>query len=312
MTQYLLKRFWQTLPVIVGVVSLVFFLIHLVPGDPVDMMLGEGLQSVDHEKVRALLGLNHSLFEQYLAFWKHLLDGSWGFSFAQPKRSVLSLILEHFPATLWLAFSSLGVALVVSLPLGVLSAYKARSFLDKVSTGLSLLGMSIPIFVLAPLAVLLFSIRLRWLPVSGMGGFSHLVLPALCLGFGMSGLLTRMVRSSMLENLNEDFVRTARAKGLGEAAVLFRHTFKNALIPIFTILGNLLGSLLAGAVVTETLFDWSGIGNLFFKAFQSRDYPLVQGLTLWIALVYVGSSLLIDLLYAWIDPRIRLFEAEAL
>lgn len=311
MRRFLIQRLLKTLPVIISVVTLVFLLIHFMPGDPIETMMGDNTGDVDRARIRELLGLNHSLPVQYLIFWKNIFWGGWGSSFSQPGRTVLSLILECFPFTLWLALCSLALALVISLPLGTLAACRPGTLIDKFSTSFSLLGMSVPIFVIAPLATLLFSIRLRWFPVSGSGSVGHLVLPTLCLGWSLSAFLTRVFRSSMLENLQEDFVRTARSKGLHEISVLFRHTLANALIPTLTILGNMLGSLLAGAVLTETLFDWPGVGNLFYKAFQMRDYPLVQGITLWIAIVYVVISLLMDLAYSWVDPRIRLSEAAS-
>lgn len=311
MRHYLWYRFLKTLPVVWGVVTLVFLLIHIMPGDPIEVMLGESSLSVDQARMREVLGLNFSLPVQYFLFWKSLLAGTWGYSFSQPHRTVFSLIVECFPYTLLLSFCSLVFALAISLPLGIFSAYRAGTVWDGLCSGFSLLGMSVPIFVVAPLATLLFSIHLRWLPVSGSESGRHLILPTLCMGWSLSALLTRMFRSSMLENLGEDFVRTARAKGLGEFPVLFKHTLANALIPSLTILGNMLGSLLAGAVLTETLFDWPGIGNLFYRAFQMRDYPLIQGITLWLAIVYVSISMLMDIAYSWADPRIRLVETDA-
>ena len=310
MTKFFLRRLWQTLPVIFGVVTLVFLLIHFIPGDPIDMMLGESTQSADREKMRHLLGLDLPLLQQYFNFWKNIFFNSWGESivFAKP---VLTLIWECFPATMLLSFSSLIFAAAISFPLGVLAAYRAGTWIDTLTTSFSLLGMSVPIFVTAPLGVLEFSIRLRWFPVAGSESFSHLILPTLCLGFGISGILTRMIRNSVLENLGEDFVRTARSKGLSEISVIFKHTLRNALIPVITVLGNIMGSLLAGAVLTETLFDWPGLGNLFFKAFQSRDFPLIQGIVLWISAVYVLISLILDLCYSAADPRIRLEEEAA-
>ncbi len=309
MRKYILRRFIETLPVIFGVVTLVFLLIHFIPGDPIDMMLGESTQRADREKLRHLLGLDLPLVIQYLNFWKNIFFHSWGQSIVHSK-SVLSLILECFPSTLLLSLSSLLLACLLSFPLGVLAAYRAGTWVDTLATSFSLLGMSVPLFVTAPLGVLEFSIRLRWLPVAGAETFAHLVLPSLCLSFGISGILTRMIRNSVLENLGEDFVRTARSKGLSEYSVLFKHTLRNALIPVITTLGNVLGGLLAGAVLTETLFDWPGIGNLFFKAFQSRDFPLIQGIVLWISAVYVLISFLLDICYSLADPRI-LLEVEA-
>lgn len=305
MPRFLLKRILSALPVIFGVATLVFLLIHFIPGDPIDIMLGDSAAASDRDALRKTLGLDLPLIQQYLLFWKNIFNGTWGQSLSF-SREVLSLILDRFGATLVLAFTSLLIGIAVSFPLGVLASRNAGSWIDTVSVAFALLGMSVPTFVLAPLGVLWLSVHLEVLPVAGFGSFYHLILPATCMGFGLSGSLTRMVRTSMLENLGEDYVRTARAKGLREVAVLFRHTLRNAMIPVITILGNMMGSLLAGAVITETIFDWPGVGKLFYSAFQSRDYPLVQGVVLWIAVSYVLINILVDLLYSVFDPRVRL------
>lgn len=303
--RFLVKRFLGALPVLVGVATLVFLLIHFIPGDPIDLLLGDTASPEDRNHLREQLGLNWPLWKQYLLYWKHVFDGSWGQSLTR-SASVLSLILDRFPATLGLAFSSLWVACVISFPLGVYAAKNAGRWPDSVSTALALVGVSVPIFVLAPLAVLFFSIRLRWLPVAGSGSFGHWILPSLCLGGGLAGILTRMIRTSVLECLSEDFVRTARSKGLSETKVLFRHTLRNAFIPVLTVMGNMLGGLLAGAVLTETLFDWPGLGKLFYSAFRERDYPLIQGIVLWIAVSYSLINIGVDFLYSVVDPRVRL------
>jgi ABC-type dipeptide/oligopeptide/nickel transport system permease component len=305
MLEYLFKRLLTSIPVVVGVVTLVFLLIHFIPGDPVEIMLGDTALASDKDALRKIMGLDLPLWRQYLFFWRHLLDGTWGHSITY-SRPVLSLILERFGATAILSCTSLAVGMLISFPLGVLAARKAGSVTDTAAVGFALFGMSMPIYVVGPFAILIFSVWLGWLPVSGFGGPAHLIIPSLCLGLGLSGMLTRMVRTSMLECLGEDYVRTARSKGLGEMCVLFRHTLRNAMIPVLTILGNMLGGLLAGAVITETLFDWPGIGKLFFSAFQGRDYPLIQGVVLWIAVTYVLVNLIIDLLYSVVDPRVRL------
>ncbi len=307
MLKYICRRLYRSLPVIIGVCTLVFLLIHFVPGDPVDLMIGENGADADRTKLREALGLHLPLWQQYLFFWRHILDGTWGESFLY-HRPVLKLVLQAFPATLLLSTTSLIFSLCFSLPLGVWAAYRQRSLWDKGLTAFSLLGNSIPVFVLAPLGILFFSIRLRVLPVAGNETWAHLILPTLCLGSGLSALLVRMVRNAVLENLQEDFVRTARAKGLSEWRVLFLHTLRNSLIPVITLVGGILGSLLAGSVITEQLFDWPGLGLLFLRGFDSRDLPLVQGIVLWIALSYVFMSLAIDILIAKADPRVRLEE----
>ena len=305
MNRYWLSRIAQTVPTVVGGVTLVFLLLHVIPGDPVDLMLGDSAAKADTEALRAQLGLDLSLGRQYVRFWARLFDGTWGQSFSHA-RPVLTLILERFPLTLSLTCASLLVALAVSFPLGMVAARRRGAWVDTAAMSVAVLSASVPMMILGPLAILVFSILLRWLPVSGAGTVWHLLLPAGCLGVGVSGLLARMLRSSVIDSLSEDFVRTARAKGLSERRVLWTHALRNALLPVLTVLGNLVGSLLAGAVLTETIFDWPGLGRLFYSAFQARDYPLIQGIVLWIALVFVTINLLVDIAYAWVDPRVRL------
>lgn len=304
MGTFILRRLLYAIPVIVGVVTLVFLLVHFIPGDPVDIMLGDSAEAVDKEVLRRALGLHLPLYDQYLLFWKNIFNGTWGQSIAFA-RPVLGLILDRFGATLLLSFVSLVIGILLSFPLGVNAARKAGTKTDTFSVGFALLGMSVPIYVVAPIAIIIFSVKLRIFPVAGYGTVAHLVMPTLCLGFGLSGILTRMVRTAMLECLGEDYVRTARSKGLTEKDVLFKHALRNAMIPVLTIMGNMLGGLLAGAVITETLFDWPGIGKLFFAAFQSRDYPLVQGVVLWISISYVLINLFVDIMYSVFDPRVR-------
>ena len=305
MKDFLLKRILSSIPVIFGVVTLVFLLIHIIPGDPVDMLLGDSAQAVDRDAMRNALGLNQPLWGQYINFWKNIFVGGWGQSIAH-SQTVLSLLLERFPASLLLSVCALIVGILISFPLGIFAARKSGTLVDTQIMLFALLGMSVPLFVMAPIAILVLSIYLGWLPVSGMGTLSHLVLPSLCLGVGLSGILTRMIRASMLDVLGEDYIRTAASKGLSDFYVHFKHALRNALIPVVTILGIMLGNLLAGAVITETIFDWPGIGKLFFSSFQSRDYPLVQGVVLWTSMSYVFINFAVDVLYSLIDPRIRL------
>lgn len=305
-----LKRILAGLFVILGVTTLVFFMLHVVPGDPVETMLGDSAAKADQEEIRRSLGLHLPLLSQYGLFWRHLVDGTWGQSFSH-RLPVLQLILERFPWTVLLAAMSLAVSAFVGTLAGVVAAWRAGRSLDSVVRVLSLLGNGVPIFVIAPIAVLVFAIQLRWLPVSGSGSLSHLILPSACLGVGLSGYFARVVRTSVLEELSEDYVRTARAKGLAEHTVLLRHTLRNAMVPLLTVLGNMAGGLLAGAVLTETLFDWPGLGRLFYTAFQARDYPLVQGIVLWISASYVLIHLGVDVLYQWADPRVRMDEESA-
>ena len=305
MRAWLLTRLLSAAWVVLGVASLVFLLIHLVPGDPVEMMLGESAAAADRQALRETLGLDRPLLAQWLGFLGGALRGDLGLSLYS-QQPVAALLLERLPATVELAAAALLVTLLVALPLGVLAALRRGSGWDTGAMGFSLLGVSIPNFWLGPLLVLLFSLWLGWLPVSGRDGPASVILPALTLGTGLAAVLSRMVRSSLLEVLGEDFIRTARAKGLAPLTVALRHGLGNALLPVLTLLGLQLGALLGGAVVTETVFNWPGIGLLTIEAIQRRDYPVVQGCVLLIALGYVAVNLLTDLLYACADPRVRL------
>jgi ABC-type dipeptide/oligopeptide/nickel transport system permease component len=305
MLRHLLQRFLLTLPALWLVLTLVFLLIHIVPGDPVEQMLGEGAAPGQIAQLRHGLGLDDPLYVQYGRYLGRLAHGDLGQSlkFQAPVRRI---IIERYPATLALAFLALAVCGAIAIPAGVLSAYRRGHPADRAVGVFTLLGLAVPNFALGPVLILVFSIELGWLPVSGRGGPSYYILPAATLGAALAAILTRMVRGSMLEELSSDYVRTARAKGLSTGAVLFRHAFRNALIPIITILGLQFGTLLAGTIVTETIFSWPGIGRLTVQAISSRDYPLLQGCILVIAVSYVLVNLLTDFLYAIIDPRVRL------
>jgi len=300
----LLTRLVSALVVVLGVCTLVFLLIHLVPGDPVEAMLGENAQVADREALRQALGLDRPLGEQYLAYLQRLARLDLGLSF-QDRRPVAAILGERLPATLELTLAALGLALLLALPLGVLAARHRGSPLDSGAMGLSLVGISIPNFWLGPLLILVFSLWLGWTPVSGRVGPASLILPALTLGTGMAAILARMVRGSILEVLGEDYVRTARAKGLSERRVLWGHALRNAWLPILTLIGLQLGGLLGGAVITETVFAWPGVGSLLVEAIQSRDYPVVQACVLLVSLSYVFVNTLTDLVYGWVDPRIH-------
>lgn len=289
--------------VVLGVCTLVFLLIHLVPGDPVEAMLGERAQAADRAALRAALGLDLPLWEQYRRYLAGLLHLDLGVSFLD-QRPVATILGERLPATLRLAVAALGIAVVIALPLGVLAARYRGTAVDSAAMSLSLVGISVPNFWLGPLLILVFSLWLGWTPVSGDEAPASIVLPAITLGTALAAILARMVRASMLEVLGEDYVRTARAKGLGEAAVLWRHALRNAWLPVLTVIGLQLGGLLAGAVITETVFAWPGIGSLLVDAIKARDFPVVQGCVLLISLAYVLVNTLTDLAYAWIDPRI--------
>jgi ABC-type dipeptide/oligopeptide/nickel transport system permease component len=305
MARHLLQRFLLTLPALWLVLTLVFLMIHIVPGDPVEQMLGEGAAPGEIAQLRHALGLDQPLLTQYGQYLKQLAHGDLGqsFKFQAPVRRV---IFERYPATLSLAFLALLVCAAIAIPAGVLAAHRRGRVADRAVGVFTLFGLAVPNFALGPVLILLFSIELGLLPVSERGGPAYYVLPAATLGAALAAILTRMVRGSMLEELSSDYVRTARAKGLSMAAVLFRHAFRNALIPIITILGLQFGTLLAGTIVTETIFSWPGIGRLTVQAISSRDYPLLQGCILVIAASYVLVNLLTDMFYAIIDPRVRL------
>lgn len=305
MLRHLLQRFLLTLPSLWLVLTLVFLMIHIVPGDPVEQMLGEGAAPGQITELRHSLGLDQSIGKQYVHYLMQLAHGDLGksFKFGAPVRGV---IFERYPATLALSFLSLLVCAAIAIPAGVLAAHRRGKTSDRAVGVFTLFGLAFPNFALGPVLILIFSIELGWLPVSGRGSPLNYVLPAATLGAALAAILTRMVRGAMLEELSADYVRTARAKGLSTSAVLFRHAFRNALIPIITILGLQFGTLLAGTIVTETIFSWPGIGRLTVQAISARDYPLLQGCILVIAVSYVLVNLLTDLLYSFIDPRVRL------
>jgi ABC-type dipeptide/oligopeptide/nickel transport system permease component len=304
MLRYLSLRVLYTLPVIWLVVSLVFLLIHLVPGDPVLQMLGEGAPAADVQATRHAYGLDETLSQQYFHYWKGVLHGDLGSSLRY-NQSVSSLILQRYPYTLQLTLAALIVAILLSVPAGVRSAQRRNRWDDRTLSVVSLFGLSFPNFALGPILILLFSIKMGWLPVSGSGTFANLVLPAITMGGSLAAILTRMVRTSMLEELGQDYIRTARAKGLPERTVVYRHALRNAMIPVITVLGLQFGALLAGAIVTEKIFSWPGIGRLTIDAIGNRDYFVVQGCILAIGLTYVAVNFLTDFFYSVANPRIR-------
>jgi len=300
---FLAQRFLLFLPTLLGAVTVVFLLIHVVPGDPVEAMLGETASSTDKEALRQELGLDQPLWSQYLRFLAGLAVGDLGRSLHE-QATVTELVLTRLPATLELALSAMGVALFLAFPLGIMGAARRDSWIDRLALLFSLLGLAMPNFWLGPLLMIVFSIELGWLPVSGRGGLSHLLLPSLTLGMAMAAILTRMIRSGLLETIHEDYIRTARAKGLSERRVWLKHALRNSLLSVVTIMGLQIGSLLAGSIITESIFSWPGIGRLTLQAIQTRDYPLVQGCILVIATSYLGVNLAADILYRLVDPRI--------
>lgn len=305
MSRYLGLRLLLAIPALWLIVTMVFLLAHIVPGDPVQQMLGDGAQASDIQQLRHQLGLDMPLPVQYGRYLSGVVRGNLGESirFQEP---VSSVVLSHYPATLELSFFALLVCAGIAIPAGIFAASRRGTATDHAVGVFTLFGLSVPNFALGPVLILVFSVLVGWLPVSGRGGVSHLILPAITLGAALAAILTRMVRTSVIEELSSDYVRTARAKGLRESAVLFRHAFRNALIPILTILGLQFGTLLAGTIVTETIFSWPGIGRLSVQAIEARDYPLLQGCILLIAVSYVAVNLLTDVVYAFVDPRVRL------
>ena len=305
MIRYVSVRILLTLPALWLILTLVFLLAHIIPGDPVQQMLGEGARVEDLQQLRHSLGLDRPVPAQYAHYLAGVLRGDLGesFRFQEP---VARVVFSHYPATLELAVFGLLVCVAIGIPAGLFAAAHRGTPADHAVGVFTLFGLSVPNFALGPVLILVFSVILGWLPVSGRGGPAHLILPAITLGGALAAILTRMVRASVIEELSSDYVRTARAKGLSESQVLFRHAFRNAFIPILTILGLQFGTLLAGAIVTETIFSWPGIGRLAVQAISARDYPLLQGCILLIAVSYVAVNLLTDVIYALVDPRVRL------
>lgn len=305
---YLLARGARAAVTVWGVTTLVFFMVHFIPGDPIDAILGEQAAPEDRAALRTALRLDAPLIDQYAAFMGDVVDGTLGHSFRSSDRTVLSMIGEALPHTAALSLASIGLALALALPLGVLAALYHGRPLDRIVTTFASLGIAIPNIWLGPLLVLCFGVTLRILPLPGdsrTGGLA-LVLPAFTVGTAMLAILMRQTRTGLLEVLSETYMRAARARGLSQMAVLWKHGLRNALLPVVTVAGAQLGALLSGAVITERIFERPGLGQLFLDAFFDRDIPVVQGCVLAIALVYVTVNLLIDLLYGVIDPRVRL------
>lgn len=302
---FFLRRLIAVIPVLWGVVTFVFLIVHFIPGDPIEIMLGETATQTDIVALRASLGLDKPILTQYLIFLKNILSGDFGNSILL-KNPVLDLIVDRYPATIALTLASLLVSILISIPAGIISAIKKGSVWDSGSLLFTLIGVSMPNFWLGPLLIILFAVTLRILPVEGYGLDSHLILPALTMGLGMSAIVTRVLRSSLIEVLGEDFVRTAKAKGLKKSAVILKHALRNAILPVVTVVGLQFGALLSGTLITEVIFSWPGIGRLLIGAVQNRDYPLVQGCVLAVAVSYVLINLLVDFIYSKIDPRISL------
>jgi ABC-type dipeptide/oligopeptide/nickel transport system permease component len=305
MLSFLVRRLALTVLVLFGVATLVFSLIHLVPGDPAQAMLGDGASPEDIAQLRTRLGLDRPLTEQYAAYLKGLSRGDLGVSL-RTQQPVRSQIAERLPATAELASAAMIVAVLLAVPLGLIAAVWQGRWIDQGAMGLALVGISVPGFWLGPLLALIFSVELGWLPVSGRGTLAHLVLPGITLGSALAAILARMTRASVLEELREQYVVAERARGASRVRAVVVHALGNSLIPVVTILGLQLGAVLTGSIITETIFSWPGVGRLLIQSINFRDYPMVQGCILLIAVTYVTMNLLTDLVYGWLDPRIRL------
>ena len=304
MIRFLARRLLLTLPVLLGVATLVFSLIHLIPGDPAQAMLGETASPDEIAELRSRLGLDRPLPEQYTSFLGGLVRGDLGMSL-RTSQPVTTMILERMPATFELAAAAMLFAVLVAMPLGIAAAVWRGTSVDHSAMTLALMGISIPNFWLGPLLAIVFAVELGWLPVSGRGTWAHLVLPAISLGAALAAILARMTRATLLEELREQYVQAARARGTSRLRAVVGHAFRNSLIPVVTLIGLQFGAVLTGAVITETIFAWPGIGRLLIQSISFRDYPLVQGCILLIAMTYVGVNLLTDLVYGVLDPRIR-------
>ena len=305
MLRYLVRRLLLTIPVLLGVATLVFSLIHLVPGDPAQAMLGDGASPQDIAELRVTLGLDRPLLDQYVTFLGQAATGDLGNSF-RTGQPVTAMIIERLPATAELAIAAMVVAILIAIPLGVIAAVWRGTVVDYGAMTFALAGVSIPNFWLGPLLAIVFAVELGWLPVSGRGTVAHLVLPAVSLGLALAAILARMTRASLLDELRELYVRAARARGVSRAAAIAGHALRNSMVPLLTIVALQFGAVLTGAVITETIFAWPGIGRLLIQSIGFRDYPMVQGCILLIAATYVTVNLVTDLMYGVLDPRIRL------
>ncbi|PLR81245.1 ABC transporter permease [Bacillus canaveralius] len=303
MGRFLLNRFFQAMIVLVGASGIAFFILRVIPGDPATLMLPENATEEEVNQMRESMGLNLPLWTQYIVYFKQMLVLDFGDSLNRGLPS-MQLIVDHLPATAILVFWAMVIAIVIAIPLGMLAAVKKNSLSDYAVSILAMLGQSVPSYWLGMMLILLVAVRWDLLPTSGFGSWSHLVLPAFTLAVYQLALIARLMRSSMLDVMHNDYVRTARAKGLPERIVLFKHVFKNALIPTITMIGLQTGQLLGGAIITEYIFSWPGLGFLTVQSIQFRDYPMIQSLVIISALVFVIINLIVDILYAVIDRRI--------
>lgn len=304
MIHFIIRRILITLPIIFGVCTLTFLLVHLVPGDPIDIMLGDQANVMDKAALRSQLGLDQPLWLQYKNFLLQVGRLDLGISL-HSKTPVFDIIAERLPATAELTFAAMLFAILWGIPLGIWAAVKQYSLIDNTILVTSLFGISLPGFFLGPMLIWIFAILMPWFPVSERGGLDNLILPAVSLALPLGAIILRMTRTQMLEEIKQDYIRVARSKGLANLTIYFKHALRNALIPVVTIIGLQIGALLTGTVITETIFDWPGIGSLLLQAIQQRDYPVVQACVLLIAFTYVLVNLLTDLSYALINPKVR-------
>ncbi|MGL4999144.1 MAG: nickel ABC transporter permease [Cetobacterium sp.] len=304
MHKYILKRILLLIPVLLGVSFLVFTIMSLTPGDPAQLILGESAPREAIEQLRREMGLNDPFFIQYFKFIKNAVVGNFGYSYTTG-REVFGEIFSRFPNTLILAVVGIIIAVCIGIPLGIISATKQYTLIDSVSMIGALLGVSMPVFWLGLMLILTFSVNLRWLPSGGFDGFKSLILPSLTLGVGSAAIITRMTRSSMLEVIRQDYIRTARAKGVSEKVVINRHALKNALIPVITVVGLQFGGLLGGAVLTESVYSWPGVGRMMVDAIRQKDTPTVLAAVIFLAVTFSIVNLAVDILYAYVDPRIK-------
>lgn len=304
MHKYVLKRILLLIPVLLGVSLLVFAIMSLTPGDPAQLILGENAPKEAVLKLREEMGLNDPFFIQYFRFVKNAIMGDFGRSYTTG-REVFGEIFARFPNTLILAVIGIIISVCIGIPIGIISATRQYSFLDSFSMVIALLGVSMPVFWLGLMLILTFSVKLGWLPSGGFDGLKSIILPAITLGVGSAAIITRMTRSSMLEVIRQDYIRTARAKGVAEKVVINRHALKNALIPIITVVGLQFGHLLGGAVLTESVYSWPGVGRLMVDAIRQKDTPTVLAAVVFLATAFSVVNLLVDILYAYVDPRIK-------
>ena len=303
MQRYIIKRFFQSLIVILGITVIVFIIVHLT-GDPTDLLLPPGAGAEDREILRHELGLDKPIYVQYFEYLKNLAHGDFGESFRH-QTSALSLIMGALPATIELTIAAMILSILIAIPVGIISAIRPRSYYDRIGMTFALLGQSIPVYWAGLMLILLFAVTLGWLPSTGRGGIEHLILPAVTLGMFSSAAIARFTRSSMLDVLDTDYVRTARIKGLPEYIVVLKHAFKNASIPVLTMTSLQFGRMLSGAVITETIFSWPGVGRIAVQAIYNRDFPVVQTAVLVTSVIFVAINFLVDIMYTYLDPRIE-------